>query len=81
MLDTQDFANWLSDNLNAIGAEQTDKYSFNVIAEVGEVKHGGLINCIVRSLPPELVPVRVYVEVRYVFAVDFIVPAAKTNYN
>ena len=81
MLDTQDFANWLSDNLNAIGAEQTDKYSFNVIAEVGEVKHGGLINCIVRSLPPELVPVRGYVEVRYVFAVDFIVPAAKTNYN
>ena len=81
MLNTQDIANLLSQKLNEIGAEKADQYTFRLLAEVGALNGGADICGIVRSQPNEYVPVNGYVEVRYVYAVELLIPAQRANYN
>lgn len=81
MLNTQDIANLLSQKLNEIGAEKPDQYTFRLLAEIGALNGGADICGIVRSQPNEYVPVNGYVEVRYVYAVELLIPAQRANYN
>lgn len=79
MLNTQDVVNFFNDKLNEIGTAKAEPLSFHVVAEIGEPDYDYKINGVLRSLAPEFTPVNGYVEGRYAFAVDLIVPAPKTN--
>ena len=87
MIDAQQIADYLNEKLNLIGQSRPKPYRFDIVAEVGAYSGTGGIGGIVRTYSSDLVPVPAdiadgvrYVEVKYTYVVDLLVPAAK-QYN
>ena len=81
MLNTQDLANYLTEQLNAIGASRTEPYEFSLIAELRGAEKGNKVKGVLRTSSVEFVPVNGYVEGHYVFAIDFVLSAQTSNYD
>lgn len=87
MIDAQQIADYLNEKLNLIGQSRPKPYRFDIVAEVGAYSGTGGIGGIVRTYSSDLVPVPAdiadgvrYVEVKYTYVIDLLVPAAK-QYN
>lgn len=80
MLSLVEFAEFLTNRLNEIGATQDEKYEFNIYAEVGEAK-AGVINGALRTDFPQTTPVADLVNVKYDLRVEFAVPSGLANFN
>lgn len=79
MLNTQELANYLTEQLNTIGAARTEPYAFNIIAELREEGDGDQVEGILRTTSVEFSPVNGYTEGHYVFALGFVLTSQKSN--
>ncbi len=81
MLNAHDIATYLTEYLNTIGAHDYPEapWTFKLGAEIMENKGNADILGIVRTHSTNFAPVRGYVEGKYVFVVELLVPAPKTN--
>lgn len=82
MLNSQELANYLTQQLNEIGSSRTDPYQFSLMAELrGDEKSNAVKGVLRTAQEPEFAPVSGYVEVHYVFAAEFVIPSPTSNYN
>lgn len=79
MLNTQELSNYLTEQLNAIGASRTDPYTFDIVAELREDENGDRVEGILRTVSPEFSPVNGYTEGHYVFTVEFVLTSQTSN--
>lgn len=81
MLNAHDIATYLTESLNTIGAHDypNDPWTFKLGAEIMENKGDADILGIVRTHSTNFAPVHGYIEGKYVFVVELLVPAPKTN--
>ena len=77
MLKIQEVVNYVQDGLNALA---DGEYTFNINAEVGEVKNG-TINGILYTANVNTSPISDYIESEYTFVLELSVPAPRTNSN
>lgn len=83
MLNPQEVANFITDELNKAGAAWHDRYTFKVMSEIRDGTVGKAdIQGILRTDSAEFVPVAgEYTEGKYVFSVDLPIPSARANYH
>lgn len=83
MLNPQEVANFITDELNSAGAAWHDRYTFKVMSEIRDGTVGKAdIQGILRTDSAEFVPVAgEYTEGKYVFSVDLPIPSARANYH
>lgn len=83
MLNPQEVANFITDELNSVGAAWHDRYTFKVMSEIRDGTVGKAdIQGILRTDSAEFVPVAgEYTEGKYVFSVDLPIPSARANYH
>lgn len=82
MLNSQELANYLTQQLNEIGSSRTDPYQFNLMAELrGNEKSNAVKGVLRTAQEPEFATVSGYVEGHYVFAAEFVIPSPTSNYN
>ena len=79
MLNPQEVANFITDELNSAGAAWHDRYTFKVMSEIRDGTVGKAdIQGILRTDSAEFVPVAgEYTEGKYVFSVDLPIPSAR----
>lgn len=77
MLKIQEVVNFVQDELNTIANEE---YTFNINAEVGEVKNG-TINGVLYTVGVNTSPISNYIESEYTFVVEVSVPTPRANSN